>query len=68
MMNYKEKVYQHYRSSFKGDIDDNILKFASKKNIPILKKWIKNLDTNWPVVDLGCGAGELLYAFKTLGF
>ncbi|MGN6291494.1 MAG: class I SAM-dependent methyltransferase [Chitinophagaceae bacterium] len=67
-MSYKQIVYDYYRSSFKGDTSKSSLRFGAGKIRPILEPWVKELDKNLPVADLGCGAGELLMALKSLGF
>ena len=41
---------------------------GADKLLPVIDDWVKNEPKNEPVVDLGCGAGELLLAFQRLGF
>lgn len=67
-MNYKEAVYSHYRSAFKGSSDAKSQRFAADKVRPLLAPWVKLVDKSAKCADLGCGAGELLLALKDLGF
>lgn len=67
-MDYKQNVYQYYRSGFKGETSIKSLRFGAEKIRPVLKPWVNGLNLNSPVVDLGCGAGELLLALRDLGF
>lgn len=67
-MNYKDTIYQHYRSSFKGEADVKTLTKGADKLLPVIDNWVKDEPKDAPVVDLGCGAGELLMAFQRLGF
>lgn len=67
-MDYKELIYDNYRNAFKGDLSDTSLQFGASKVRPVLEKWVTKIDRNLPVVDLGCGAGELLLALENLGF
>lgn len=41
---------------------------VGEKMVPILSKWLQEFPRHVQVLDLGCGAGELLWAFKKLGF
>lgn len=67
-MDYKSIIYGSYRSSFKGDFTEAKLRFGAAKLAPVIQPWVVDADPSLPVVDLGCGAGELLFAFKALGF
>ncbi len=67
-MNYKDKIYNSYRSSFKGQADNATLHSGSEKILPLISPWVCDLSRSSVVVDLGCGAGELLLAFKKFGF
>lgn len=67
-MNYEDRIYSGYRSAFKGETDETFLRWSAGKIRPILEPWLDGLDRDWPVVDLGCGAGEVLIALKELGF
>jgi predicted TPR repeat methyltransferase len=67
-MQYQDKIYAHYRSCFKGEIDEAGLRFTSNKLRPLVAPWVASLDRTLPAVDLGCGSGELLYALRELGF
>jgi SAM-dependent methyltransferase len=67
-MNFKEKIYSSYRTSFKGGIDESDIAFVAKKNRPLLEPWLGGMKRDGRVVDLGCGAGELLWALKDMGF
>ncbi len=67
-MNYKTLVYDYYRSSFKGEASEDQLRFAASKLLIVLEPWVRDLDRHVRVLDLGCGAGELLLALQDLGF
>lgn len=67
-MNYKETVYNHYRSAFKGVSDAGSQRFGADKIRPLLAPWVTQVDKHSKCADLGCGAGELLLALKNLGF
>ena len=41
---------------------------VGEKMVPILSQWLEEFPKDAEVLDLGCGAGELLWAFKQLGF
>lgn len=68
MSHYKETLYKYYRSTFKGEMDECALEMAVSKLTPVVAPWVKGLGKNELVVDLGCGAGELLFTLKRLGF
>jgi SAM-dependent methyltransferase len=44
------------------------LEFGAKKLLPLVKLWVSHVPRSAGVVDLGCGAGELLLAFSKLRF
>ena len=67
-MNYKQSIYYYYRSMFKGVATDESLRFGADKIRPLLQPWVTNLNQALPIVDLGCGTGEVLLALKDLGF
>lgn len=67
-MDYKGTIYQFYRSSFKGEANEDSLRFGASKLRPVLEPWVADLDRAGLAVDLGCGAGELLWALGDLGF
>ena len=67
-MQYKDAVYGSYRTAFKGKADSRLLSFGASKLRSVIKPWVSDLPKDSRVVDLGCGAGELLLAFKGLGF
>ncbi len=67
-MNYKDAIYGSYRSAFKGNADSKSLAFGASKLKPVIELWVKHLAKDSRVMDLGCGAGELLLAFRELGF
>ncbi|MCS7465779.1 class I SAM-dependent methyltransferase [Stieleria sp. ICT_E10.1] len=67
-MSYQDAIYASYRSAFKGDADANALAFNADKLQPVIEPWVTPLSRDSVVMDLGCGAGELLLAFRNLGF
>lgn len=67
-MNYKEKIYQYYRTAFKGEASIETIFNGSQKLLPIINSWVKDQPKHGHIVDLGCGAGELLMSFQQLGF
>jgi SAM-dependent methyltransferase len=68
MSSYKHAIYESYRSSFKGGYDRAQVEFVGLKVLPILSKWCTDCPKDADVLDLGCGAGEVLWAFRKLGF
>lgn len=67
-MNYKETIYTYYRSRFKGTTSKVLLEKGASKLNEILEPWVAEIPRDGLVVDLGCGAGELLMALQKLGF
>lgn len=67
-MDFKSKIYKSYRSAFKGKSDLNSIKFGALKLRPVIEKWVRSTSRESIIIDLGCGAGELLYAFQLMGF
>jgi 2-polyprenyl-3-methyl-5-hydroxy-6-metoxy-1,4-benzoquinol methylase len=67
-MTYKDKVYDSYRSAFKGTASSETLAFGAAKLRPVIDPWVTGLRRETGIRDLGCGAGELLLAFQQLGF
>lgn len=67
-MHLKQALYSHYRTKFKGSVTDESLLFGAEKLRPVLQPWVADLDLRGPVIDLGCGAGELLLTLSHLGF
>lgn len=67
-MHYKDAIYASYRSAFKGAADFSTLTFGASKLQSVIEPWIHDLSRDSKIVDLGCGAGELLLAFKSLRF
>jgi len=67
-MTYKQKCYKSYRSTFKGNSNSMVLNFGAVKLQSLLAPWVEKIDRNSYVVDLGCGAGELLLALQNMGF
>jgi len=67
-MNYKTHIYDSYRSAFKGEGTEEQLQFAASKVRPVLVPWVVEMDRSARVLDLGCGAGELLRVLDDLGF
>jgi SAM-dependent methyltransferase len=65
---YKTILYGQYRSSFKGSFRPADFQMIAGKLAPLLMKAVGDFSRDSLVVDLGCGAGELLYAFKECGF
>ncbi len=41
---------------------------VGEKMLPILQRWCRGLPKDAEILDLGCGAGEVLWAFNKLGF
>lgn len=68
MSNYKDTLYKYYRSSFKGRVDASAMEMSVAKLMPVVGPWVAERDKDELVVDLGCGAGELLLTLKRLGF
>lgn len=66
-MTYKDPVYQHYRSGFKGEASVETLAMGAERLLPVIDIWVKNEPKTEPVFDLGCGTGKLLLAFQQLG-
>ncbi|WP_182866194.1 class I SAM-dependent methyltransferase [Rhodopirellula sp. JC639] len=67
-LSYQDAIYASYRSAFKGDADADALAFNAAKLQPVIEPWVASLPRDSVVMDLGCGAGELLLAFRNLGF
>lgn len=67
-MDYKTQIYDSYRSAFKGEATEEQLRFAASKVRPVLVPWVADLNPNARVLDLGCGAGELLRVLDDFGF
>ncbi len=67
-MDAKDTFYRYYRSKFKGTNNPQELDFGAKKIKPILTYWISDFKRQEKIVDLGCGAGELLLALNQMEF
>jgi 2-polyprenyl-3-methyl-5-hydroxy-6-metoxy-1,4-benzoquinol methylase len=65
---FNDIVYTSYRSAFKGKADALSLAFGASKLQPLIEPWLRDVPRDRKVIDLGCGAGELMLAFKILGF
>jgi 2-polyprenyl-3-methyl-5-hydroxy-6-metoxy-1,4-benzoquinol methylase len=68
MPDYKNQLYERYRSIFNGNADLASLQFGASKLRPVIVRWVADLTREARVCDLGCGAGEFLLAFKELCF
>lgn len=66
--NYQDAIYESYRSAFKGTANSASLAFGASKMRPVIEPWVADLSRDSVILDLGCGAGELLLAFQQLGF
>lgn len=62
------EIYKTYRTNFKNHQMSSSFLEASRKITPILQRWVIDFTKDSPILDLGCGAGEVLMAFKDLGF
>lgn len=66
---FRQAVYQRYVSGFKSQqAGPPDYEFSNAKLLPILAPILTGTPRTGPVLDLGCGAGVVLHAMKTLGF
>lgn len=68
-MNYKKKLYEKYVSTFtrlddKINLNESTSRWYREKYI----KALKNIGKDKPILDLGCGNGNILYCLKKEGF
>lgn len=66
--NFREQLYGRYVSSFKGPRDDSQdqrwYRWSEHKLVPLLR----GLSREAAILDLGCGAGQMLQLLKNQGF
>lgn len=67
---YRHRIYKNYASNFKdsdGKFNQASAEAKAKAYRAYLKTWLpEQLDTE--IVDIACGAGDLLYCFRELGY
>ena len=65
---FREQLYDRYVSAFKGSRDDAAdmrwHQWSEYKLVPLLR----DLPLDTPILDLGCGAGQMLQLLKDQGF
>lgn len=66
-MTYRTDLYNRYQSTFKARDGQSAKRHDSGEAIHPFRGWLPS-DRRAPILDLGCGSGQLLYALQDLGY